>query len=149
MTEIPAIIEQLKNLSQVPITSNTDIDILPESDEINDLKQQLNDLRLIHSIVYWYYGDRNLTSQLVKDNLTEQLACLIYFELSRGDINEYFSEIKTEQYSSFIGNYIVEKIVLREKKDFVHCMSRFVFFAKVIGVPLIKNCDREFLTKVL
>ena len=130
MKEIPIIIEQLDKISQIPITSNTANDTLPESVNIKDLKQQLLDLRLIHAIVYFGTGDRNLTSQFVKNNLTEQLACLIYFELSRGDINKYFSEIKTEQYSSYIGNYIVEKMVPRKRRDF----DRFAIFVNIFEI---------------
>ena len=145
MKEIPIIIEQLDKISQIPITSNTANDTLPESVNIKDLKQQLLDLRLIHAIVYFGTGDRNLTSQFVKNNLTEQLACLIYFELSRGDINKYFSKIKTQQYSSYIGNYIVEKMVPRKRRDF----DRFAIFVNIskFGAPLIMDCNLELLIR--
>ena len=148
INEIPSIIEQLDKLSEVPIKSSTANDISPKSDSTADnLKQQLLNWQIIHAIMNSSSEKLDSISKYVKNNLTQQLACLIYFKLSYFNIDKYFSELESEKYSSDIGNYIVEKMVPREQKYFEDFRIGINILESLFGVPLIKDCNQKFLIR--
>ena len=148
INEIPSILIQLNQTSDIPIKSRASNDISSKSDNVADiLEQQLLNWKIIYAIMKNSPGELDSNSEYVKNNLTPQLACIIYFQLSRYDIRNHFSSLKNEQYSSYIGNYIVENMVPKDKKGF----DKFSYCIDVLkfefGVPLIENCNHVFLIR--
>ena len=53
----------------------------------------------------------------------------------------------SEKYSSYIGNYIVENMVPTEQKNFTYFRKKINIYKYQFGVPLIKDCNHEFLIR--